>query len=388
MRDFVSNRVKGLEESPTVALMGLIKKLRSEGHDVINLAGGEPNFNTPQRIIDEAYRSMNDGFTSYVQSEGIPALRRKISEKLFHENNINIDPEKGIIVTASTKLALHISLLTFLEQGDEVLYFEPAWVSYKPLIEITGANAVPIPLRYEENFEITEEILQSYTNAKTKALLINSPNNPTGRVCTEKEIYAIVRHVRKHDLLVMSDEIYEKIIFDNNKHNSLGSYKEICDKVITLNGFSKSYAMAGWRLGYAAAAPHLIKEMLKVQQHIVTCATSFVQSAGVTAFECEDEVRAMTEEYKRRRDFVVQALNTIPGVECRYPEGAFYVFPRISYKNMNSFELSKYILENAKVAVAPGEVFGGGGSNCIRMPFAASMEDLQKAVEQIRKALT
>lgn len=387
MRDFVSSRVRNLEPSPTVGLMSLVKKLKSEGHDIINLAGGEPNFNTPERVIEQAYKDMKAGFTSYVQSPGIPALRKKIAEKLKKENNVEIDAETGIIVTASAKLALYISLFTFLQEGDEALYLEPAYVSYKPMIEMTGAKAVAVPLDYDDNYKITEEKLLKYVSPKTKILLICSPNNPTGRVNTEEELNILVKFAKEHDILIFSDEIYERIIFDNNKHISPASYKEIKDRVITLNGFSKAYAMAGWRLGYVAAAPELIKEMSKVQQHILNCATSFVQSAAVVAFDCEDEVLEMTSQYEKRRNYFVKALNTIPNVECRYPEGAFYVMVRIDYKGMDSFKLSKYILENAKVAAAPGEAFGKGGEKCIRMPFATSMEDLEKVVERLRKVL-
>lgn len=387
MRNFISSRVRNLEPSPTVGLMSLVKKLKSEGHDIINLAGGEPNFNTPDRIIEQAHKDMKAGFTSYVQSTGIPALRNKIAEKLKRENNIEVDAEKGIIVTASAKLALYISLFTLLEEGDEALYLEPAYVSYKPMIEMTGAKAIAVPLDYEDNYKITEEKLLKYVSPKTKILLMCSPNNPTGRVTTEEELKVLVKFAKEHDILIFSDEIYERIIFDNNKHISPASYKEIKDRVITLNGFSKAYAMAGWRLGYVAAAPEFVKEMTKVQQHILNCATSFVQSAAVVAFDCEDEVLEMASEYEKRRNYFVEALNAIPGVECRYPEGAFYVMVRIDYKDMNSFELSEYILENAKVAAAPGEAFGKGGAKCIRMPFATSMEDLEKVVERLREVL-
>ncbi|NMM62419.1 pyridoxal phosphate-dependent aminotransferase [Clostridium sp. P21] len=387
MRDFISSRVRNLEPSPTVGLMSLVKKLKSEGHDIINLAGGEPNFNTPDRIIEQAYKDMKAGFTSYVQSTGIPALRKKIAEKLKRENNIEVDAEKGIIVTASAKLALYISLFTLLEEGDEALYLEPAYVSYRPMIEMTGAKAVGVPLDYSDNYKITEEKLLKYVTPKTKILLICSPNNPTGRVNTEEELEILVKFAKEHDILIFSDEIYERIIFDNNKHISPASYKEIKDRVITLNGFSKAYAMAGWRLGYVAAAPELIKEMTKVQQHLINCATSFVQSAAVVAFDCEDEVLKMASEYETRRNYFVKALNEIPGVECRYPEGAFYVMVRIDYKGMDSFKLSSYILENAKVAAAPGEAFGRGGEKCIRMPFATSMENLEEVVKRLKKVI-
>lgn len=387
MRDFISKRVRELQPSATVGLMSLVKQLKSEGQDIINLAGGEPNFKTPDRIIEQAYADMKAGFTSYVQSQGIPRLRQRIAEKLQKENHIAIDADTGIIVTASAKLALFIALFTCLQEGDEALYFEPAYVSYKPMIEMTGAKAVGIPLSYDDNYKITEEKILSCVTANTKLLLLCSPNNPTGRVYTAEELQSIVKVARKYDLLIFSDEIYERIIFDGNRHISPASMPEAADRVVTLNGFSKAFAMAGWRLGYVAAPPVLIREMAKVQQHILNCATSFVQSAAVTAFDCEDEVVAMTSEYARRRDYFVKALNEIPGITCRYPEGAFYVMVRIDYKGMDSLQLSEYILKQAKVAAAPGAAFGRGGEKCIRMPFATSMENLEKVVERLKRVL-
>lgn len=385
MRNFVIDRVKNLEASSTVGLMNLAKQLKAEGHDIINLAGGEPNFNTPGPVIEEAYNAMKSGFTSYVNSTGIPSLKKRIARKLEEENQIQVDEEKGIIVTSSSKLALHMSLFTFAQAGDEVMYLEPAYVSYKPLIELTGAKAVAVPLSYEDNYEVTAEILNAYATQQTKALLICTPNNPTGRVLTVKETDVIANFAKEKDILVISDEIYERIIFDDNKHISIASLPGMSERVITLNGFSKTYAMAGWRLGYIAAAPALIKEIAKVQQHILNCAPSFVQSAAVTALDCEVEVRRMVQEYKDRRDYFVGALNTINGVECRSPEGAFYVMVRIDYKGMDSFELSQYVLEHGKIAAAPGEAFGQGGEKCIRMPFATSMEELEEAVVRLKK---
>ncbi|HYF84427.1 MAG TPA: pyridoxal phosphate-dependent aminotransferase [Clostridia bacterium] len=385
MKNFVSSKVLNLQPSATVSISDKARKLRQAGFDIINLAGGEPDFDTPRKVVDEAVKSINIGYTHYVDSKGIIDLRKKIAEKLYSENNIEIDYENGIIVTASAKYALFLALFTFINIGDEVLVFDPSWVSYKPLIEMSGGVPVPVPLNYKSNFAITEESLLKYVTPKTKALILNSPNNPTGRVVSRDEMSAIVSFIQRHDILLISDEIYEKIIFDSNKHISPGSFSKIKDKVITVNGFSKAFAMTGWRLGYLAAHPELIKEVLKVQQHTLTCAGSFIQQAAVHAFSCEKEVMDMTEEYSRRRDFFVKVLNEIHGVECRYPQGAFYVFPNIDYKGMDSIELCSYIIENAKVAATPGSAFGAGGDKCIRMSFATEMENLEKAVERLSK---
>jgi aspartate/methionine/tyrosine aminotransferase len=387
MKHYVSPRVLNLQPSGTIVMAAKARKLLQEGHDIVNLAGGDPNFNTPQRIIDDAVRSLSNGNTHYVDSRGIADLRKKIAEKLYTENKIEVDHDAGIIVTAGAKYALFLAFFTFLDFGDEVLVLDPSYVSYKPLIEMSGGIPVPVTLDYKFNYEITEEKLSKHITAKTKLILINSPNNPTGRVMSQNEINALINCMLKHDMLMISDEIYEKIIFDGNKHISPGSFDVIKDRVVTINGYSKSCAMAGWRLGYLASHPTLIKEVLKVQQHTVACAGSFIQQAAVHAFECEREVHEMIEQYRKRREVFVKALNEVPGVECKSPEGAFYVFPRIEYQEMNSTELCNHILENAKVSTTPGDAFGTGGDKCIRMSFANSMEDLEKAVERISKIL-
>lgn len=386
MRDFISQRVKELQPSATVRLMSLAKQMKEEGQDIINLAGGEPDFKTPSPIIERAYTDMKAGFTSYIQSQGLPELRRKLAQKLQVENHIDAVQE-GILVTASTKLALFIGLFTCLQAGDEALYFEPAYVSYKPIIELTGAKAIGIPLSYEDNYQIRKSEIERFITPQTKAIILCSPNNPTGRVCQADELKAIAEVACERDLLIFSDEIYERIIFSGFKHISPASLPELKGRVITLNGFSKAYAMAGWRLGYVAADPDLLRQMAKVQQHILNCATSFVQSAALTALDCEADVSRMCREYDERCRYFVQALNEIPCVTCRAPQGAFYVLPRIDYRGMDSLALSEYLLTEGRVAAAPGDAFGRGAENCIRMPFAASMEVLQETVRRLQRIL-
>lgn len=238
MRDFISQRVKELQPSATVRLMSLAKQMKEEGQDIINLAGGEPDFKTPSPIIERAYTDMKAGFTSYIQSQGLPELRRKLAQKLQVENHIDAVPE-GILVTASTKLALFIGLFTCLQAGDEALYFEPAYVSYKPIIELTGAKAIGIPLSYEDNYQIRKSEIERFITPQTKAIILCSPNNPTGRVCQADELKAIAEVACERDLLIFSDEIYERIIFSGFKHISPASLPELKGRVITLNGFQK-----------------------------------------------------------------------------------------------------------------------------------------------------
>ena len=260
-------------------------------------------------------------------------------------------------------------------------------MSYKPIIELTGAKAVGIPLAYEDNYLIRKNEIEKFVTPQTKAIVLCSPNNPTGRVCQAEELQAIAEVACERDLLIFSDEIYERIIFDDFKHISPASLPDLKDRVVTLNGFSKAHAMAGWRLGYVAAAPDLMRQMAKVQQHILNCATSFVQSAALTALDCEADVSRMCQEYAERRQYFVQALNEIPCITCRAPQGAFYVLPQIDYRGMDSLALSEYLLKEGHVAAAPGDAFGRGAENCIRMPFATSMEVLLQTVRRLQRIL-
>ena len=250
---------------------------------------------------------------------------------------------------------------------------------------MTGATCVSVPLRHEDNFRITRDVLESKLTDKSKMVIICNPCNPTGRVFTEEEIQTLADFVDEHDLLLVADEIYEKLVYDGHRHISVGAIEKVKDRVITLNGFSKGYAMTGWRLGYSVASASLTKVMMKMQESTVTTSAAMVQKAAVVAFDCEDDVQYMVADYKRRRDFIVNSLNEIPCIHCPMPEGAFYIFPKIDYKGMNSFELCDYILEKANVLVAPGDVFGEGGEKCIRIAYPASMETLEKTAERFKQ---
>jgi len=291
-------------------------------------------------------------------------------------------------VTASGKVALYIALSAIVNPGDEVLIFEPAWVSYRPIIQLLQGNPVGVPLQFADNFKITDEIMESHITAKTRAIIVNSPSNPTGRVLSTQELESIARIAQKYDLWVLTDDIYEKIIYDGHIHKTLASLPGMQERTVVVNGMSKAYAMTGWRLGYLAGPAGLVKEILKVQQHLVTCAASFTQVAGLAALEGGVQaINNMVAEYDRRRKMITDALNEIPGIHCPLPEGAFYFFPRVDYKDMSSMELAKYLLDTAHVAVTPGVAFGGAGEGCIRMTYATSMENLQEAVKRLAVAL-
>lgn len=385
MRDFETKIMKSCTGSPTVKLLSKGLEMKRQGLDVLILSGGEPDFNTPERIKAEGIKAIQNNMTHYTPAAGLMELREAISRKLLKENGIIADPKTQIIVTPSGKLALYQALVSFLEPGDEAMLLEPNWVSYKEIVKMTGATCVSVPLKHEDNFRITRDILESKLTDKSKMVIICNPCNPTGRVFTEEEVQTLADFVDEHDLLLVADEIYEKLVYDGHRHISVGAIEKVKDRVITLNGFSKGYAMTGWRLGYSVASAPLTKVMMKMQESTVTTSAAMVQKAAVVAFDCEDDVQYMVADYKRRRDFIVNSLNEIPCIHCPMPEGAFYIFPKIDYKGMNSFELCDYILEKANVLVAPGDVFGEGGEKCIRIAYPASMETLEKTAERFKK---
>ncbi len=383
-----SSIVFGVEGSSTVAISDRARQLQQEGVNVINLGSGDPDFGTPQHIQEAGIESIKSGFTHYVDSKGTPQLRKAIAEKYQREQGLTYDSNKEIIATASGKVALYIALNALVEPGDEVLIFEPAWVSYRPIVQLLSGIPVGVPLKFEDNFTITDNIIEEYVSKKTKAIIVNSPSNPTGRVLTAAELDSIARMAKKYNLWVLTDDIYEKIIYDGRTHTSLAALPDMKERTIVINGMSKAYAMTGWRLGYLVGPEKIVKEMLKVQQHLVTCAASFTNVAGVAALEGGDEcINVMVDEYDKRRREITAALNRIPGVQCVLPEGAFYFFPKVDYKGMSSFELAQYLLDSAHVAVTPGSAFGTAGEGCIRLTYATSLANLREAVKRIEEAL-
>ncbi len=383
-----AKKIDSLSESMTVAVSDRARELQQKGVKVVNLGGGDPDFDTPPHIVAAAVAAIDKGLTHYVASKGIPELRKAVAAKFQRENGVAYDPDTEVIVTASGKLALYIALAALLEPGDEVLYFDPAWVSYEPMIRMLDGIPVEVPLRPEENFALDGDVLKRRVSPRTKAMILNSPNNPTGRVLTPEELEVVARSAREHGYWVLSDEIYEHIIYDGRQHISLASLPGMRELTVTLNGMSKAYAMTGWRLGYLGAPAPLCEQILKVQQHVVTCAPSFVQAAGVAALQGPQRcVADMTAEYDRRRRFMTDALNAIPGVQCPLPEGAFYLFPKVDYKGLDSGALAEWMIEKAHVAVTPGSAFGRTGARNIRLTFATSMANLQLAAEQMKTAM-
>jgi aspartate aminotransferase len=379
----VAERVRQLRPSPTLAVSDRARALRQQGIDVIDLGGGDPDFPTPTHICQAAADAMFRGETHYVASAGIPELRRAIARKLQAENRIPVTPDE-IIVTPGGKAALFVSILALVGPGDDVLMFDPGWVSYEPMVLMAGARCLHVPLLPEENYRITREAIEAVLTPQTRLMIVNSPNNPTGRVLTREEADAIVTVAQEHDIVVISDEIYEKIIYDSREHLSLAAFPGMAERTLTVNGFSKAYAMTGWRLGYVAGPAPLIRQIMKVHSHSATCATSFAQWGGVAALEGpQDVIDAMVAAWDRRRRFVTERLNAIPGFRCPLPEGAFYAFPDVSGTGLSGQEVAQKLIEEAYVGVTPGDAFGASGSGCIRLSFATADELLERALDRI-----
>jgi aspartate aminotransferase len=381
---FIANRVRNLAPSPTLAVSDRARQLKAQGIDVIDLGGGDPDFITPKHIRDAAIESMNAGNTHYVASVGLPGLRKAIADKLLTDNGVEVDPNGGVVVTPGGKQALFEAILAFVESGVDVLIPEPAWVSYGPMVELAGGRPVGVPLDPDDNWRLTEEKLEAAVTPAARVLLINSPNNPTGRVLDDAELAAVAAVAQKHDLLVFSDEMYEKILYDDNTHVSVATLPGMAERTLIFNGLSKAYAMTGWRLGYAVGPAAYMKQVAKVHSPSVTCATSFVQAAGITALTGPQEfIAEMVEAWDRRRRNVADGLNNVNGISCPLVEGAFYAFADIRGMGVSSTEAADRFLQEAHVAVTPGIAFGAAGEGHVRLSFATSDDLLEATVERL-----
>ena len=362
-------------------------QLQKQGKDIIHMEIGRPDFDTPQVIKQAAYDSIARGNVFYTSNYGSPELRKAIAEKLQRDNHIAYEPEE-ILVTIGVGEGTYAAVAAFLEPGDEILVPNPIWLNYIHVPNFFGAVPVSYDLKEENDFQIDMEQLKSLIAPKTKMLVINTPGNPTGTVQSRETLEALAKLAIEHDLIVLSDEIYEKLVYGGAEHISIASLPGMKERTITLNGFSKCYSMTGWRLGYAAAPREFIQAMVRVHHYINTCASSFVQEAGITALEkAEPDVQEMVKEYARRRDYMVQALNDIPGVHCKTPGGAFYVFANVKSFGLRSNEMADYLLEQAGIATVAGSAFGTQGEGYIRLSYACSYERIVEGMARMKDAL-
>ena len=391
----LTQRVQRIKPSPTIAIDTKAKKMIAEGIDVVSFGAGEPDFDTPEPIKEAAIKALKAGKTKYTPVGGIPELKNAIIAKLKRDNHLDYTADE-ILVSAGGKHALYNIAQALLESGDEVILPAPYWVSYPDQVLLNDATPVIVQTHEKDGFCLRPEDLEKAITKKTKAFVLNSPSNPTGGTYSRKNLEAIADVLVKHNIFCISDEIYEKIVYDGFEFVSIASLNsKIKDLTITVNGASKVYSMTGWRMGYAAGPKDIIQAMTKIQGQVTTNINSITQWACVEALNgSQDFLKTWVAEFKKRRDFIVQKFNSIPGVTCYNPGGAFYVFPNISAyfgKKIdggviaNSDDLAVYLLDKAKVAVVAGSAFGGEGY--IRLSYATSMEKIEKGLERIEKAL-
>jgi len=380
----VAKRMGNVPESGTMKIANIVSKLKAEGADIISFSVGEPDFPTPDNVTNAAIKALKDHFTHYTPSAGIPELRRAVAEKTRRENGIPCE-EKHVIITP-TKQAIFMACLAMLEEGDEVIMPDPAWGTFEATVRIAGARASFVTLKDEDGYRMSPEKVAEAINPRTKMILINSPSNPLGSIMERSDMEGIADLAKDHDLSVLADETYEKIIFEG-KHHSIASFPDMFERTITVAGLSKTYAMTGWRVGWVIAPTSICREINKLQTQSITCATSFAQVAGVEALNGpQDSVRQMVKEFKARRDLIYELMAEIPTLSCQRPKGAFYIFPSYKHK-MNSEDLAAYLLEEAHVAVTPGSAFGPAGEGHIRISYAASREDIIEGMAKIKQAL-
>lgn len=382
-----AKRMESLPFSEIRAVMEKATKMQQAGENVIHLEIGRPDFDTPEKIKEAAYESLKAGHVFYTSNYGIPALRKEIAKWETEHHGVQYDADE-VLVTVGVGEATYASMAAFLEDGDEVLVPNPVWLNYIHVPSSLGAVPVTYNLKEENNYQIDMEELESKITDKTKMIVIVNPSNPTGGVLSRETLEKLSQLAIKNDLLVVADEIYSQLVYDDTKHVSIASLPGMKERTITLGGFSKAYSMTGWRLGYMCAPRGIIAACVRVHQYTITCASSFVQEAAVTALrDCADDVEAMRQEYQRRKDYAVKALNEIEGISCNDPQGAFYIFVNVKSLGMSSMEVAEYFLEEAKVAMVPGSAFGSEGEGYLRLSYACSYEDLQEAIRRIKDAV-
>ncbi|RUL48193.1 aminotransferase [Lysinibacillus antri] len=350
---------------------------------VISLGVGEPDFVTPWHVRESAISSLERGFTSYTPNAGLLELREEIANYMYNEFNVQYSPKDEIIVTVGASSAIDIAMRTILDPGDEVIVVEPCFVSYVPMVELAGGVAVQVQALKENDFKILPDQLEAVITDKTKAIMLCSPNNPTGTMLSKHELEEIALLAQKYDLLIVADEIYAELSYDED-YTSMAALEGMKERTILVSGFSKGFAMTGWRLGFVCSPPEISNAMLKVHQYSLMCASTMAQYAAIEALRNgRPEVDEMVKSYRRRRNYIVSSFNEI-GLECHNPGGAFYAFPSIKSTGLSSQEFAEQLLMKEGVAVVPGDVFGASGEGHIRCSYATSLEQLQEAVKRIK----
>ncbi len=388
----ISDSLKKIKPSPTIAVTQKARELKAAGKDVIGLGAGEPDFDTPENIKQAAIKAINDGDTKYTAVDGTPALKKAIVEKFKKENNLDYTADQ-ITVGAGGKHVIYNAMMATLNEGDEVIVPAPYWVSYPDIVLLAGGKPVVMECDEKQSFKIKPSDLEKFITPKTKWIILNSPSNPTGVCYSEKNIREIAKVLEKHlHVYILSDDIYEHVTYEGFKFFTIAQIESLKERVLTMNGVSKAYSMTGWRIGYAAGPKEIIKAIAKIQSQSTTNPSSISQAASVEALSgTQDFIKKRADSFQERRDFVVKALNDIKGIECLNPDGAFYVFPSckglMGKKDTNGKEIKsdtdfvQSLLENSGIAVVQGSAFGLEGF--FRISYATSMDNLKKALEKI-----
>ena len=387
MKKYLAERLEYMVPSGIRAINEKAVKLEQQGEHVLHFEIGRPDFDTPAYIKEACIESLRKGDVFYTSNFGDKQLREAIAEKLNRDNGCHYTYE-NILVTVGLAEGVFDVLASILDPGDEILIPDPVWINYLNIPKLLGAVPVSYRLLEENDYQIDVEELRGKISDKTKAIVVSSPHNPTGSVLGEAVLTDVAKLAIENDLIVLSDEIYERLIYDGKRHFSIASLPEMAQRTVTLNGFSKAYSMTGWRIGYIAAPAEWIVAINKLHQHNTACAASFVQKAAVVALrEEKNEVTDMVYEYKRRRDYAVNAINQIQGLSCRCPDGAFYIFINCKELSMSSVELCDYLLSAAKIALVPGSIFGDEGEGYIRMSYASSYENIVEGCGRLKSAI-
>jgi aspartate aminotransferase len=382
----LADRMSRLGTETAFEVLARAKQLEAKGKEIVHLEIGEPDFDTPRNIRDAAIKALNEGWTHYNPSAGLPDFRETIAEYISKTRKIQVNRDQ-VVVTPGAKPIMFFSILALVNEGDEVIYPNPGFPIYESVIEFVGAKAVPIQLREENDFRLDTDELKKLVTNKTKLIVINSPQNPTGGILTQDDLKAIADIALSKDIMVLADEIYSRIIYEG-EHHSISTFPGMQERTIILDGFSKTYAMTGWRLGYGVMREDLAVLIAKLQTNSNSCTASFTQRAGIEALTGpQNEVTRMDAEFKKRRDVIVEGLNAIPRISCRTPKGAFYVFPNVKKIGWEAKKLADYILNEGGVAALAGTSFGKFGEGYIRLSYANSIENIKKGLTRIEKTL-
>ncbi|MEE8419740.1 MAG: pyridoxal phosphate-dependent aminotransferase [Dehalococcoidales bacterium] len=381
----LAEKMSRLGSETAFSVLVKAQALEAKGMDVVHMEIGEPDFPTPKNIRGAGIRALEAGYTTYCNSQGLLALRTEVSREFEKTRGISPDPER-IVITPGAKPLMFYSIISLLEEGDEAIYPNPLFPIFESMINFSGARAVPVPLREDLGFRFNVDELKDRVTKRTKLIIINSPENPTGSILEPDDLQAIADIALENDITILSDEIYDHLVYEG-RHNSIASLPGMLDRTILLSGFSKTYSMTGWRLGYAAMPAELVDPVVRLIVNSVSCTAPFVQYAGIEALTGgQESLDEMMAEFRKRRDVIVTGLNDITGISCVQPKGAFYAFPNISGLGMKSSELSDYLLNEAGVATLAGTDFGEYGEGYIRLSYATSLDNINRALERINDA--